>query len=75
MRRAAREPTVRVLQGIRVTELKHDNGRVAGAALAADGETGEVRSRFTVGADGRHSTIAQRVDAQLELSDPPAAIR
>ncbi|MGH2914522.1 MAG: NAD(P)/FAD-dependent oxidoreductase [Solirubrobacteraceae bacterium] len=72
VRRAAREPTVRVLQGTRLTELKRTNGRVTGAVLSADGEVLDVRSRFTVGADGRRSTVAERVQPELELSDAPA---
>jgi flavin-dependent dehydrogenase len=72
VRRAAREPTVRVLQGTRLTELRHDNGRVVGAVVSADGEVCDIHSRFTVGADGRHSTVAQLVQPELELSDTPA---
>ena len=72
VRRAAREPTVRVLQGTRLTELKHNDGRVTGAVISADGELRDVRCAFTVGADGRHSTVAELVQAESELSDTPA---
>lgn len=72
VRRAAREPTVRVLEGTRFVDVARDNGRVTGALLAAGGEALEVRARFTVGADGRHSAVARAVGAGLEFSDHPA---
>ena len=72
VRRAEREPTVRLLQATRLVGLTRTKGRVVGAALASNGEIAEVRSRFTVGADGRHSTLARAVHAKLELSDAPA---
>jgi flavin-dependent dehydrogenase len=72
VRRAGREPTVQVLQRTRLVDLRRDNGRVTGARLSADGEILEVRSRITVGADGRHSSVARRVNAELEMTDVPA---
>lgn len=72
VRRAGREATVQVLQRTRLVELTRDNGRITGALVSADGEILRIRSRITVGADGRHSAVAQRVDAELELSDVPA---
>lgn len=72
VRRAAREPTVRLLEGTRFVDVARDDGRVRGAVLEADGETLKVRAEFTVGADGRHSAFAKAVNAELEFSDRPA---
>jgi 2-polyprenyl-6-methoxyphenol hydroxylase-like FAD-dependent oxidoreductase len=71
LRRADREPSVRVLQGTRLVGLTWSGGRVVGAVLARDRETIKVRSRFTVGADGRHSRVATAAGAGLELADRP----
>jgi menaquinone-9 beta-reductase len=71
VRRAGREPTVRVLQRTRLIDLKRSGDRVAGAVLARDGQTIEVQCRFVVGADGRRSRVAQAANAPLELSDTP----
>lgn len=72
LRRASREPGVRVLPETRLVELTHSGGRVVGAVLARGREPIMVRSRFTVGADGRHSRVATAAGAGLELSDKPA---
>ena len=72
VRRAAREPGVRVLQRTRLVALTRHGGRVAGAVLAGDGDKVQVRSRFTVGADGRHSRVARAAGAGLERTDQPA---
>jgi menaquinone-9 beta-reductase len=72
VRRAGREPTVQVRQRTRLIELRRDKGRVTGAMVSTDGEVLEVRSRITVGADGRHSGVAQCVNAELEIGDVPA---
>ena len=72
VRRAAREPMVRLLEGTRFVDVARDDGRVTGALLEADGEPLEVRAEFTVGADGRHSAVAKAVNADLEFSDRPA---
>jgi 2-polyprenyl-6-methoxyphenol hydroxylase-like FAD-dependent oxidoreductase len=71
LRRAQREPTVRVFQETRLLELAWNGGRVTGAMLERAGERLEVKARFTVGADGRHSTVARQVSPQLEHSDTP----
>jgi flavin-dependent dehydrogenase len=72
LRRASREPGVRVLPGTRLVELIHRDGRVVGGVLARGGDMVRVRSRFTIGADGRHSRVAAAAGAGLELSDKPA---
>jgi menaquinone-9 beta-reductase len=71
VRRATREPMVRVLDRTRLAELQRHDHRVTGAMLAREGESLEVRARFTVGADGRHSAVAKAVGAELEISDAP----
>lgn len=72
VRRAGREPTVRVLQRTSLVDLKRSGERITGAVLARDGQALEVRCRFVVGADGRHSRVAAMVDPVLEFSDRPA---
>lgn len=72
VRRAAREPMVRLLEGTRFVDVARDNGRVTGAVLEAGGKALEVRAEFVVGADGRHSAVAKVVNAELEFSDRPA---
>lgn len=72
VRRASREPGVHVLPGTRLVELIHSGGRVVGAVLARGRETVTVRSRFTIGADGRHSRVAAAAGAGPERSDKPA---
>ena len=71
VRRAARETTVRVFQGTRLVDLNGTDERITGAVLARDSQTLEVRSRFVVGADGRHSRVAAALNAPLEASDKP----
>jgi 2-polyprenyl-6-methoxyphenol hydroxylase-like FAD-dependent oxidoreductase len=71
LRRAEREPTVRVLQQTRLVELAWSGGRVAGAMLERAEERLEVHALFTVGADGRHSTVARQVSPAFEHSDTP----
>jgi flavin-dependent dehydrogenase len=60
---AAREAGAEVVEGVSVTSLLHENGRVSGI----DGYTNEgpfrAEARFVIGADGRNSTIANAVDA------------
>jgi menaquinone-9 beta-reductase len=72
LRRAGREPAVRVLQGTRLVELTHGDRRVVGAVLARGREMIKVRSRFIIGADGRHSRVATAAGAGFERSDKPA---
>ena len=71
LRRAAREPTVRVLQETRVGNLIWDGERVTGAVVTHAGRQVRVGARFVVGADGRHSSIARQVDAPYERKDAP----
>ncbi len=69
----------------RVTELLKEGDRVVGVRAIHAGEPLEVRAKLTVGADGRHSTVAKLVGAEEYLAydspramywaywDPPAA--
>jgi flavin-dependent dehydrogenase len=54
--------------------LRATDGRVNGAVLhRADGDRLEVRSRIVVGADGRRSTLAGLVGAEVTRPGPSAA--
>lgn len=57
----ARAGGARVSEGVRVTGLVMDGGRVAGLATLVDGETREVRARVVIGADGLRSIVAKRL--------------
>jgi flavin-dependent dehydrogenase len=49
-------------EGVRVTGLVEDGGRVSGVEVVdAGGRPAVVRARVVVGADGRHSVVAQRL--------------
>lgn len=56
----AREAGAEVREGVRVTDLVFDGGRVAGVRC---GDT-EVRAPLVIGADGRRSTVARLVGAE-----------
>ena len=65
---AAAEAGAQIRHGVTVTGLRHDDrGRVAGVhAQDRDGATCDVSARFTVGADGIRSSVADRVGAAYE---------
>ncbi|MEJ2084321.1 MAG: NAD(P)/FAD-dependent oxidoreductase [Acidobacteriota bacterium] len=65
---AAAQSGVDVRFGVRVDGVVRDcDGRVVGIRGRDDsGEVLEVRARFTVGADGRRSTVARSVGAEVE---------
>jgi 2-polyprenyl-6-methoxyphenol hydroxylase-like FAD-dependent oxidoreductase len=67
---AAREAGVTVLFETVLTDVKRaPDGRVCGAAIrTADERQQLVRASFVVGADGRHSTVAQMVGAPVTVS-------
>jgi flavin-dependent dehydrogenase len=70
---ARRETGVTVREGIAVTELLRERGAVAGVRGVARG-TGEpflARAAVTIGADGRHSTVARGVGAAEYDAVPP----
>src|SRR4051812_12281094 len=55
----AREAGAEVREGVRVTDLVVEHGRVAGVRCGGE----ELRAPLVVGADGRRSTVAQLVGA------------
>jgi len=62
---AAREAGADVRHGVQLADLDMRNGRVLGAHLkGADGTMTAVRSGIVVGADGKQSTVARRVNAE-----------
>jgi flavin-dependent dehydrogenase len=75
LQEAAVASGARLLDRTRVVALVHDDGRVVGVRVAgADGER-VVSAELVVGADGRHSTVAQLVEAEEYLGyDAPRAV-
>ncbi len=65
---AAAAAGVEVHHGVTVTGLLRDaDGRVAGvSATTREGASYDLRSRFTIGADGIRSVVADQVGAELE---------
>ena len=68
---AAEEAGAEVMTGLTVSGLLEDRGRVTGVRARGAGENGagksgeiQLRARLTVGADGRHSTIAKLCGAR-----------
>src|SRR4051812_28175197 len=57
----ARAAGAEVREGVRVTDLVYDDGRVAGVRCADDTE---LRAPLVIGADGRRSTVARLVGAE-----------
>jgi menaquinone-9 beta-reductase len=67
----AREAGAEVRLGLRVLEVVRDGGRVSGVVVEdRDGKREELRCMVVVGADGRNSTIAERVGAAKYLDYP-----
>lgn len=60
----AREAGAEVRVRCRAVGLVRDGARVAGVIVDEDGVRRELRAEVVVGADGRHSTIAQLVGAE-----------
>ena len=73
---AAASAGVEVLGGTRVTSLMRNGDRVVGVRAAGSREQEhEFRASLVVGADGRHSTVAQAVEAEEYLGyDAPRAM-
>lgn len=67
LQRAAVDAGAELIDRTRVTSLIHENGRVAGVRVDRGGKEQEFRSPLVVGADGRHSTVAQLVGAEEYL--------
>lgn len=69
VRRATASPTVDLLQRTRVVGLLREENRVVGARLSGPGGERDVRAHIVIGADGRHSSVAQAVGAENERWD------
>jgi flavin-dependent dehydrogenase len=60
-RMAAEVPAVDLLLGGKVGDLTRDaRGRVNGVTVRLEGNDRQVSARLVIGADGRHSTVAER---------------
>jgi 2-polyprenyl-6-methoxyphenol hydroxylase-like FAD-dependent oxidoreductase len=73
---AAASAGVAILDRTRVTSLMREGDRVVGVRTAGSaGQEHEFRASLVVGADGRHSTVAQTVEAEEYLGyDAPRAM-
>ncbi len=60
----AREVGVEVRVRCRVVDLVREGDRVCGVVVDEDGQRSEIRATVVVGADGRHSTIAELTGAE-----------
>jgi flavin-dependent dehydrogenase len=64
-RNAARFPSVTVMEGVGVTDLLWEDGRVAGVrSKDADGVVVSFTAKAVIGADGRFSLVARKVNAE-----------
>lgn len=62
----ARELGAEVREATTVTDLLWTDGRVRGVQVKGrDGTTSQIRARLVIGADGRRSTVARLVGAQV----------
>jgi flavin-dependent dehydrogenase len=52
----------------RAIELIREGQQVVGVRAECDGQTQELRGKLTIGADGRHSTLARLVEAEEYLA-------
>ncbi len=57
----AREVRVEIREGLRVTDLLFEDGKVAGVVAENSGGPLSFRARLVVGADGRRSRVARRL--------------
>lgn len=69
--RARQHPSVRVMEGTSFVDVVRDGERVVGASLRQNTDHIEVRCRYVIGADGRHSRVASAVGAPYEFEDQP----
>jgi flavin-dependent dehydrogenase len=75
LQEAAMEAGAELRESTRVTDVLRDGERVVGVRAVHDDREIEVRGAITVGADGRHSTIAKLVAAEEYLAyDAPRAM-
>ena len=75
LQQAASDAGAEVCESTRVTGLLRDGDRVVGVRAEQAGREIEVRAAITVGADGRHSTVARLAGAEEYLGyDSPRAM-
>ncbi len=68
---AKRYPNFVLVLGANVQELVEENGEIRGVRYRGHGGWHEVRSRLTVGADGRHSKMRQLAGFEAISTSPP----
>ncbi|HEY4217084.1 MAG TPA: NAD(P)/FAD-dependent oxidoreductase [Gemmatimonadaceae bacterium] len=66
----ARAAGAHVTEGVRVTDVVRENGRVTGVQTLVDGQAGEQRARLVIAADGLRSVIAKRLGLAHALRWP-----
>lgn len=66
LERATSFPSVHLAQRSRIAGLVWDGDRVVGVRIGGKREEQEIRASLVVGADGRHSFVAQAVAAPVE---------
>lgn len=64
LQNAAAEAGAEIVDRARVTELQRDGDRVTGVRYTRDGTQHEATATLVVGADGRHSTVAELAGAE-----------
>lgn len=69
--RACRSGSVELLERTRFLDVLFEGGRAVGARLSTLSGERDVSANLVVGADGRHSRVAQQVRAPSEIEDPP----
>lgn len=70
--KAKHYPAFRLMMQAQVQDLIEENGVIKGVKVATPQGQVEIRSLLTIGADGRHSTVREK--AQLEVEDIGAPI-
>lgn len=70
VRRAQRESTVELRQGVTVRGLLRDGDRVIGVRGARQGQEDSVTAKVVVGADGNHSIVARELQPRIEHAAP-----
>ncbi len=68
---AKRYPNFVLVLGANVQELVEEDGEIRGVRYRGQGGWHEVRSRLTVGADGRHSKMRQLAGFEAISTSPP----
>ena len=73
---AAREAGAEVREGATVEDLVWDDGTVVGVRVRSSGQAEGIveRARLVVGADGRHSFVAEAVRAPILREDAPRSL-